>query len=93
MVVEVEFAELFEQKYRMVFDQYVRDMCTADPDREPTHGDFLRHLVEVEIRRVLGTLDGSDEAIAEAIAEAIERCGSVDAYIDEAEIRLASRKR
>ena len=89
MVVEVEFTELFEQKYRMVFGQYVRDMSTADPDREPTHGDFLRHLVEVEIRRVLGTLDGSDEVIAEVI----ERCGSVDAYIDEAEIRLASRKR
>ena len=89
MVVEVEFTELFEQKYRMVFDQYVRDMSTADPDREPTHRDFLRHLVEVEIRRVLGTLDGSDEVIAEAI----ERCGSVDAYIDDAEIRLASRKR
>ena len=89
MVVEVEFTELFELKYRMVFAQYERDMSTADADREPTHGDFLRHLVEVEIRRVLGTLDGSDEAIAEAI----ERCGSVDAYIDEAEIRLASRKR
>ena len=89
MVVEVEFTELFELKYRMVFAQYERDMSTADPDREPTHGDFLRHLVEVEIRRVLGTLDGSDEVIAEAI----ERCGSVDAYIDEAEIRLASRKR